>query len=150
MFLLKRKVFLMFFIKSEDYILIFLFFYIIIMHMGKEMSQLLSIGEAAQFLDVSEMTLRRWTNSGKLRCIRVGGERIRKFHIRDLNEFKKNNIFENEDLINIEEAAKILNKSEVTIRRWIKAGKIKTDISGYRRKLLVNKNDLINLKNERG
>lgn len=38
-------------------------------------------------LNVSQMTLRRWTNAGQLRCYRVGGRRERRFKIEDLNEY---------------------------------------------------------------
>ncbi len=40
-----------------------------------------------QFLNVSEVSLRRWTNSGKLRCFRVGGRSERRFLIEDLLAF---------------------------------------------------------------
>jgi excisionase family DNA binding protein len=46
----------------------------------------LTIAEAAAFLRVSEVSLRRWTNSGKLRCFRVGGRHERRF-LRDLVAF---------------------------------------------------------------
>jgi transcriptional repressor of dcmA and dcmR len=51
------------------------------------MEHLLNIKEAAQVLNVSEMSIRRWTNSGKLNCYRVGGKRERRFHMSDLEEF---------------------------------------------------------------
>lgn len=50
------------------------------------MERLLDIKDAAGFLDVSEMTIRRWTNSGKLKCYRVGGKRERRFYKSDLKE----------------------------------------------------------------
>lgn len=48
------------------------------------MDKLLTIKEAAAFLKVSEMSLRRWTNSGKLKCYRVGGKNERRFTRQDL------------------------------------------------------------------
>jgi transcriptional repressor of dcmA and dcmR len=48
---------------------------------------LLDIGEAAQFLNVSETSLRRWTNAGALSCLRVGGRHERRFRRRDLLAF---------------------------------------------------------------
>jgi excisionase family DNA binding protein len=51
------------------------------------MERLLNIKDAALFLNVSEMTIRRWTNSGKLTCHRVGGKRERRFYMRDLEAF---------------------------------------------------------------
>ena len=49
--------------------------------------EFLTIAEAAKFLQVSETSLRRWTNSGKLRCFRVGGRRERRFLRDDLLAF---------------------------------------------------------------
>lgn len=51
------------------------------------MEHLLDIKDASEFLNVSEMTIRRWTNAGKLTCFRVGGKRERRFYLRDLEEF---------------------------------------------------------------
>lgn len=50
-------------------------------------SELLSIKEAAVFLRVSEASLRRWTNSGKLECSRLGLKRERRFRREDLRAF---------------------------------------------------------------
>ena len=47
----------------------------------------LTIAEAADLLQVSQTSLRRWTNSGKLRCFRVGGRRERRFLLDDLLAF---------------------------------------------------------------
>lgn len=49
--------------------------------------EFLTITEAAEFLQVSETSLRRWTNSGKLRCFRVGGRHERRFLREDLVAF---------------------------------------------------------------
>lgn len=51
------------------------------------MENLLAIKEAALFLNVSEMSLRRWTNAGKLKCYRVGGKNERRFTRQDLESF---------------------------------------------------------------
>ncbi|GAB4255601.1 MAG: hypothetical protein Kow0092_00830 [Deferrisomatales bacterium] len=51
------------------------------------MDKLLTIKEAAELLNVSEMSLRRWTNAGKLKCYRVGKKRERRFRIADLQSF---------------------------------------------------------------
>ena len=50
------------------------------------MERLLNIKDAAEFLNVSEITIRRWTNAGKLKCYRVGGKRERRFYMSDLKE----------------------------------------------------------------
>jgi excisionase family DNA binding protein len=52
-----------------------------------DVNDLLDIGEAAHFLSVSETSLRRWTNSGVLRCLRVGRRRERRFRKQDLLAF---------------------------------------------------------------
>lgn len=51
------------------------------------MEPLLNISDAAAFLNVSEMTIRRWTNKGILPCYRVGGRRSRRFDRKDLQHF---------------------------------------------------------------
>lgn len=55
------------------------------------MSKLLTIKEAARYLNVSEMSLRRWTNSGKLKCLRVGKKNERRFQEEDLIEYISGN-----------------------------------------------------------
>jgi len=52
-----------------------------------EKERFLTITEASEFLQVSETSLRRWTNSGKLRCFRVGGRSERRFLKEDLLAF---------------------------------------------------------------
>jgi excisionase family DNA binding protein len=49
--------------------------------------ELLDISEAAQFLNVSETSLRRWTNEGILPCLRIGRRRERRFRRADLLAF---------------------------------------------------------------
>ena len=49
--------------------------------------ELLTIEQAARFLKVSEASLRRWTNSGRLACLRVGRRRERRFRPADLLAF---------------------------------------------------------------
>ena len=53
----------------------------------QENRRFLTISQAAEFLHVSEVSLRRWTNSGKLRCFRVGGRSERRFLVDDLIAF---------------------------------------------------------------
>ena len=55
--------------------------------MMTDSEQLLDIEQAARFLNVSETSLRRWTNSGRLACLRVGRRRERRFRITDLLSF---------------------------------------------------------------
>jgi excisionase family DNA binding protein len=49
--------------------------------------ELLDIKQAADFLNVSETSLRRWTNAGRLACLRVGRKRERRFRRADLMAF---------------------------------------------------------------
>jgi transcriptional repressor of dcmA and dcmR len=49
--------------------------------------ELLDIAEAARFLNVSETSLRRWTNAGLLPCLRIGRRRERRFRRADLLAF---------------------------------------------------------------
>jgi excisionase family DNA binding protein len=53
------------------------------------MNRLLNVKEAAEFLNVSEMSIRRWTNQGALKCYRVGGKKERRFYKDDLVAFLK-------------------------------------------------------------
>ncbi len=48
---------------------------------------LLNIKEAAALLKVSEASLRRWTNAGRLACMRLGAKRERRFRRDDLMSF---------------------------------------------------------------
>lgn len=49
--------------------------------------ELLNINQAASLLNVSEASLRRWTDSGRLHCYRVGVQRARRFRREDLVAF---------------------------------------------------------------
>jgi len=49
--------------------------------------RLLNIKQAAQLLNVSEVSLRRWTDRGRLPCLRVGAKRERRFKEDDLLAF---------------------------------------------------------------
>ena len=53
-------------------------------------NELLDIGNAAEFLNVSETSLRRWTNAGVLPCLRLGRRRERRFRRADLLAFMEN------------------------------------------------------------
>lgn len=54
---------------------------------GRREPELLDIKQAAALLQVSEASLRRWTNAGRLRSFRVGGRRERRFQRTDLLAF---------------------------------------------------------------
>ncbi len=53
----------------------------------EQSSELLNIKEAAALLKVSEASLRRWTNAGRLSCLRLGAKRERRFRREDLMAF---------------------------------------------------------------
>jgi transcriptional repressor of dcmA and dcmR len=55
--------------------------------MMNDRDELLDIKQAAEFLKVSATSLRRWTNSGRLACLRVGRKRERRFRRADLLAF---------------------------------------------------------------
>lgn len=57
------------------------------MHASDPQTELLTIKEAAALLRVSEVSLRRWTDSGLLPCLRVGGRRERRFRAADVAAF---------------------------------------------------------------
>jgi len=48
---------------------------------------LLTIEQAAKYLSVSKSSLRRWTNEGRLGCVRVGARRERRFSKHELDRF---------------------------------------------------------------
>jgi excisionase family DNA binding protein len=50
-------------------------------------NELLDISAAARLLNVSETSLRRWTNAGSLPCLRIGQRRERRFRRADLLAF---------------------------------------------------------------
>ena len=51
------------------------------------MEKLLNVRQAAELLNVSEMTVRRWTNAGLLACFRIGKKRERRFYPSDIKQF---------------------------------------------------------------
>lgn len=59
--------------------------------MDEAESELLDIKAAAELLRVSETSLRRWTNDGRLGCLRVGLKRERRFRRTDLLAFLEDN-----------------------------------------------------------
>jgi len=55
----------------------------------RNLKDYLEIGEAARFLGVSEMTLRRWDKAGKLRSYRNPANNYRLYKKSELNLFLK-------------------------------------------------------------
>ncbi len=58
--------------------------------MEDDNKKLLTIQEAADFLKVSKTSLRRWSNTGRLPCYRVGSRNERRFQLTDLLAFLSN------------------------------------------------------------
>jgi excisionase family DNA binding protein len=52
----------------------------------KEKAPLLTITEASTFLNVSKATIRRWTDDGRLACLRIGARNERRFLQSDLTK----------------------------------------------------------------
>ena len=52
-----------------------------------EAGDLLNIKQAAALLNVSEVSLRRWTNAGTLPCLRIGARHERRFRRSDLDAY---------------------------------------------------------------
>lgn len=50
---------------------------------------LLSLKHAARCLGVSKITIRRWTDLGILRCVRIGARRDREFRLEGLDEMRE-------------------------------------------------------------
>ena len=52
---------------------------------------LLNTRQAAEMLNVSEVSIRRWTTAGTLTCVRLGAKRERRFRREDLLAFLQSN-----------------------------------------------------------
>ena len=107
-------------------------------------SDIMTIREASEFLEVSEISIRRWTNSNKLKHYRLNGHR--RFFKKDLEKFKSEVLpnFMNQELLSIEDAAKCLRVSVSTIRRW-NGKKLQPVKTGYRRKIFFKKDEVMSL-----
>jgi excisionase family DNA binding protein len=55
----------------------------------KNLKSYITIGEAAEFLGVTEMTLRRWDKTGKLKCYRNPANDYRLYNKSELKRFLK-------------------------------------------------------------
>lgn len=53
----------------------------------KNLKSYMTIGEAARFLGVTEMTLRRWDKAGKLKAYRHPGNKYRLYRPDELKRF---------------------------------------------------------------
>ena len=52
----------------------------------------MTLDEAAAYLGVSKVSLRRWTANGQLKCVRVGAPRDRRFRRSDLEAYIHKNM----------------------------------------------------------
>ncbi|MCA9253656.1 MAG: helix-turn-helix domain-containing protein [Phycisphaerales bacterium] len=55
----------------------------------------MTLDEAAAYLGVAKITLRRWTTDGQLRCVRVGTRGDRRFRRADLDAYIRANTLPN-------------------------------------------------------
>ena len=53
--------------------------------------QLLTLQEAADILGIHKQTLRRWTDTGLINCIRLPNRRDRRFLLEDIRTFISQN-----------------------------------------------------------
>jgi len=53
--------------------------------------RLMTLDEAADYLGVAKISLRRWTRDGHLKCVRVGKRRDRRFRRADLDAYLRAN-----------------------------------------------------------
>src|SRR3989338_8763096 len=89
---------------------------------GPKNKLIYSIGEAADFLGVSIMTLRRWSKSGKIVYITTKGG-FRRFPHDELLRIKQNGL-NSKPLFTVRQATRELGVSTQTLKRWGKSGKI--------------------------
>ena len=71
--------------------------------------RLMSIKQAAEYLGVSKTSLRRWTNDGRLACVRVGSRQERRFRQEDLDRF-----VDYQDAVSPSRAGSTLTRRETT------------------------------------
>lgn len=53
---------------------------------------LMTLDEAAEYLSVSKVSLRRWTTQGLLKCVRIGTRGDRRFRKSDLEAYVRRNV----------------------------------------------------------
>jgi len=53
--------------------------------------RLMTLDEAAAYLGVAKITLRRWTRDGQLACVRIGKRGDRRFRQADLDAYIRRN-----------------------------------------------------------
>lgn len=56
-------------------------------HAISNMTNLLTIKQAAEYLSVHPNTLRNWENDGKLKAVRLGSRKDRRFELEELERF---------------------------------------------------------------
>ncbi len=57
---------------------------------NEELSELLTIRQAAKILNINVETLRRWDNKGKLKAIRISSRGDRRYRKEDIKRFIDN------------------------------------------------------------
>ena len=112
---------------------------------GSDKKLIYTIGEAADFLSVSIMTLRRWSKSGKIAYIRTKGG-FRRFTRDELERIKQNGT-NSKPLFTVTQATRELGVSPQTLKRWGKSGKINLIKQAHR--ILFPKEEINTLKQAR-
>jgi excisionase family DNA binding protein len=80
--------------------------------MQDDSQNLLTLAEAATYLEVSPLTLVNWDKKGFLKAVRIGIRGDRKYRLEDLKNCP----------LSINDAAKRLGVSKQTLRLWDKKG----------------------------
>ena len=68
---------------------------------------LLNIKQAAKILNASEISLRRWSDAGKLPCMRIGARRERRFRLTDLLAYLEQDQIQDNTVISTHAAGRI-------------------------------------------
>ena len=98
--------------------------------------QLLTIREVADRLNVNLWTLRRLTDSGRLRAYRVGVRSDRRYSVRDVDKYMTRDASENPErgnegrLLSLQEASLRIGVHRNTLRRWADIGELKAERIG--------------------
>lgn len=113
--------------------------------MAQFFEDMLSCQELADRVGVSHKLITRWVNSGVLTCNRLGRNYV--FHVsqvadaialrdRDGDRPRRNDLFRPvtvvdpgpADLIDLDQAGKVVGRTAMTVRRWVESGRL----LGYR------------------
>ena len=102
---------------------------------GSNGVQTLTVSEASQLLNVHSNTLRRWSDQGIIRALRINPRGDRRFRLKDIAHFiyepQANKVNAKEvnnemlPMLTMSEASQLLNVHSDTLRRWSNRGIIR-------------------------